>query len=862
MATRKLNKKVALIGSAVFVVLVAAAIALVLYLNRDPQKFIEDGDAAIQAAREVTDELIKNEKYKSAERSYHQARALAKADSLRIKIIFKLAELYREIGQWRDVMGCWNEISRLDTKDHVARFGRLKYLYLMADRQTIDFDPFPTDARTSDQERLGPYAYLVRGRAMLEIARSGAATDVEQVLSKAVKDLEKAQELDESANTTLSRFLAAAMVTQGEIYASRSEVEKKDETVKQALELLQHTAELAGTDPEPQISLLGVKLALALRSDVDQVEQKVLSLEPQYLELVKKFPDSPQAFHALAGFYRMSVKNLDKAVEAGQTAAKLDKENIAYVQRTARLHYSKFCIYGDKSGLDAAIQMAKSALTLPAAQDEPGPREWAGRMNRVSLFALLAECYIEQLLTDQQTLNDEQRQRLLEDAEQTVMEIEHLFGIGEAPQVIKWRGLLELAQGKTDSAIKKLYNAYEQLKAVDQKDSLLSYRLARFFQDTTELGAAKEFYESALRRTEREGGVDEKKPEALLDYARLLLSLGDYNTTLNIIDFFERKYWANQSSAQIRLDALIRAGQFDEVQKELAKMGQNDPNAMMFTVALLQARIRQEQRALAQEQMKQDTPLLFEEPELDANQPPQSLQVISDQLRAYWADLASLLQKMLETEPNAVRETSIVALCNHYVSDGKTTEARALIDEFLKIFPDRPTLAFYQRMLAEPQPTQIPQNRRRQLEEQALSSITDPVRRAMNLGRFYHRNDELEKAAAEFEKVIEMQDTLVGIPAAQKETSSEHRRLAASYLFEIALTSKDWELASQIAEKARLQDLDDCQGRFFAARLDVAMKEYQGALANCNECLKYRPVFSHAYILRSNVYDAMGNNRL
>ena len=100
MAKRRLNKKVALIGSAVFVLLAMAAIGVFLHLSRDPEKFIEDGDAAMKAADEAIDEQIKAEWYEKAERSYQKAHSLAKDDLLRIKMLFKLADIYIKTDQW------------------------------------------------------------------------------------------------------------------------------------------------------------------------------------------------------------------------------------------------------------------------------------------------------------------------------------------------------------------------------------------------------------------------------------------------------------------------------------------------------------------------------------------------------------------------------------------------------------------------------------------------------------------------------------------------------------------------------------------------------------------------------------------
>ena len=49
MAIRRLNKKVAFIGSAVVVFLLLAVIAVVLRLGQDPQEYIQDGEAALES---------------------------------------------------------------------------------------------------------------------------------------------------------------------------------------------------------------------------------------------------------------------------------------------------------------------------------------------------------------------------------------------------------------------------------------------------------------------------------------------------------------------------------------------------------------------------------------------------------------------------------------------------------------------------------------------------------------------------------------------------------------------------------------------------------------------------------------------
>nr|NIO81689.1 hypothetical protein [Candidatus Aminicenantes bacterium]NIT23611.1 hypothetical protein [Candidatus Aminicenantes bacterium] len=105
MAIRRLNKKVALIGSVVFVVVALVAILAILFLGRDPEEFIKDAEAALTAARQAADEQIK-QNYDRAQSSFRNAYARAKTDSLRLEVLFKMVDMYLEIQEWPFALGC------------------------------------------------------------------------------------------------------------------------------------------------------------------------------------------------------------------------------------------------------------------------------------------------------------------------------------------------------------------------------------------------------------------------------------------------------------------------------------------------------------------------------------------------------------------------------------------------------------------------------------------------------------------------------------------------------------------------------------------------------------------------------------
>jgi tetratricopeptide (TPR) repeat protein len=359
MAKKRLNKKVALIGLGVFVLLFLVALALSIVYRRDPEKFIKKGDAAIQMAREMTDEKTKEETYKRAEYNYHKARNQEKTDSRRIEILFKLAGMYIETGQWRNVMGCWGNIIRIDPENVKARFGRFKYVYIMADSGVSELwqevesqaSQFIEVAENADllmedidkwqpsgmrergpsrnvRQNLGSYLYLRRGRANLELTRLGAMTEPDETLARVIDDLEKVQELEPN-NVDVYWYLAQAVKTKGDILASRGSIEEKDKAADQAREFLKQAVKVAPADPIAHINLLREKFTQSSISA--QPLEQVQLLEDEYLSLVKQFPSSARAYLALSEFYRINIENLDKAIEAIQKASNRGSRERTYL---------------------------------------------------------------------------------------------------------------------------------------------------------------------------------------------------------------------------------------------------------------------------------------------------------------------------------------------------------------------------------------------------------------------------------------------------------------------------------------------------------------------------------------------------
>ncbi|MHC4205596.1 MAG: tetratricopeptide repeat protein [Planctomycetota bacterium] len=902
MAMRRLNKKVAFIGSAVVVFLLLAVIAVVLRLGQDPQEYIRDAEAALEIARQATDEQVKEENYKRAVQSFRNAFGRAQTDSLREEVLFKLADVHfkTKTKEWPYILGCWDEIIKINPDNAKARYGKLEYFYILADtgasgawkevheqasaflkvardnellmKDTAELDVSGMEAKAAGRMSLGPYLYLIRGRAALEMAVLGIVTNKDESLEEAVNDLKKVQE-SEPNNIDAYWYLSRAAVTKGEIFASRGNFEERDKAARQALEILEQAVNAADNNPEAYINLLTQKLTFARSSGSEQLKEQIQTLEAEYLSLVKRFDSSSQTYAAVSQFYtaysifsgpRLGSANLDKAIEAVEKAIQLDGQNVAYAIHAANLYYRSYSIYGQKSQIDKAIETANRTLTLPDAQDTPGPRQRAKINNKFILYAFLANCYTDQILEPSEQATAEEAQSWLSGAEQAVHEIEQIFSSAEEPLVVKWKGMLELARGNKQAAVVLLYDAYEQLRAIkppelpwpnDPEFAQLAYTLAKIFKDTSEVGAVNEFLISALY-----SGIGQIKPESRLDYVDVVIKYGRWPEAIQNIDVYEEYIGSGDRCRELRIKAYIGAKQFDEAEKELAKRPVDAPETVKLNLVLTQSKMHHIQLAIAQKQRQDDSDRNLQQTRTDEQEPvnaqDNAQRFMKIELDSLKQQEAGLLEKLLSIEPNSVDQVSVINVCRNYKEQGQTNQALRLIDRFLENFPDSPAILVYKQVLSEPDPAKITQQRHQQIEEQVLSGIADPIRRKVQLGIFYRRYNEPEKAIGQFKDALE---TVAEQEPAPESSDFEQIELAANYLFDIALGTKDWDLAEQVTKIVRGANIDGCRGQDFAARLAAAKGEFKDALVKVNECLKQKPVFSRAYLLRSDINAALGN---
>ena len=889
MVRRRLNRKVAFLGSAFFVIIALTSILVVLQLKRDPQEFIKDAEAAHQSARQATDQEAKDEYYEIAKRKYGSAYSRVKTNEERKQILFAMVDLFLETRDWPYVLDCWDKILLIEPDNIDAQYGRLRYFEILGQsgipgawQRVHDYaSQFLTKAQQAnllndnmvnlqiaaleqgptETKYLGTYLYLARGQGALGQANMGSVTNVEEMLNNAMSDFKQAGTLEPN-NINVYSNLARTMIAKGGLAQSKGNTDELEKTKQEALAFLEQGVTNSDDDPAAQIDLLNLKLMLAKENDDQQVvEESFKDFESEFASLQNKFSSNADVLEAVSQFYslysqytrlQVSRQNLDKAIDAAANAIKLDNQKASYAIQLSDLYYRRFSIYKSEPDLHKAVETAENALSLPDAQSMPGPRNSIRIRNKFLLNSFLANCYIEQIVEPVAQISESEKEKLLSDAQQAVHEIETIVGTKEDPLVIRWQGMLELAKGNRQEAVVKLNSAYEQLKAVkpaqppwpmDLDFARLSYTLAKLFINTDELGKVHEFLVSA-----HYSGIAGINPEARLDYVKVVLQFNRLQDALQNLDAFDEDYGPNPRSRRLRVQAYLLSNKFDDAKKVLDTMQADDPNTVRLHLALAESQIRQIQMSMAQDEVQSD-----------ANSATANVdqQKAGEEIKTYNQLAISLIEKLLQTKPELVAQSSIVNACRNCIVSNQIPKAQEIVNAYLAQFPDNISVNIYKQILSEPEPADISPERYAQIENEVLSGISDPVKRAVNLGIFYRRNGDNARAIEQLNIALGAANS---IEPNQANPELDNVKLAATHLFEIALASGNQEIAEKVSRVVRDKNLDGFGGLFFEARLTAAKNDLKGALAKVDECLKKRPIFSQLYVLRSSINSALGND--
>lgn len=812
---KRLNKKIAIIGSIILAIVIMAAIVGILKLSKDPHQFIKDAQAAL---------ALEKPDYETAAKAYGKAFSYAKKDTkLKIEVLFMLADMYTEQNDWRKTAGCWNKIINFDTKNLKARLALLDYSYQVAEsgNWTVWKDVESNASELIEKELdTSPRIYRMKGQALLELVRRGQLTDKEKSINDTIEILQKVNQ-QEPNNIDTYQFLADALMQKGEILAAKGILNTIESASQEADKILLKGIENNPDEPKAYINLYSKQIAEA-KNDQDKIKK----IESDILKLTQKYPDSPMAYYALVQLYFKNPKDSEKAIASIEKAIQLDKQNVTYSLTAASLYYRKYLIDQDPQNFQKAINLATQALTYPDSLDIPGPKARISMINRFSLRTFLANSYLDKAASDQTKTVDWQ-----ELAEKEVYQINQILGSAENPYAIMWQGRILLAKGQKNEAVRLMYDAYQKLTTASQAQqsdpqvAILSYELARAFSDTPETGAVGMFYLNAYKHR-----MYETKPQMLLDFASSLMRMRDWKHAIELIDSYEQTFGENNTSLHLRISAYIGGNMYEQTEEKLANLSEDDPNILRFKNLHLNAILSKTAFDMTQKK-----------PE-DAQQQDAQYQQLQAKYEQTKIESVRVRDKLSKIGTKQLTEAEFADICRRYIADEEYKKAASLVDNYFVSHPNSVHVSIYKLMLAEPSPVNIPLQRSDEIMLQALEGVKEPVQRELLIGQHYQAKDEKDQAIAHYRKVLQL---------------APDNTQALSNLFNILLVEQDFKEAEKFVETARKYNTDLCEGEYFKARLAYAKKDYQIAIEKITDCLGKRPIFSEAYLLRSQAYTAI-----
>ncbi len=819
MAKKRINKKVAIIGSLILAVILMGGVVFLLKYGKDPHKLISDAELALE-----------QNDYELADEFFKEAYGAARDDTeLKIDILFSLADLHAADNEYHEpdyqkVRGAWHQIINLDPRNLKALRASLQYYYEIGDFGGANvWKSVEENAEKIieiRQERgLEPDKFVRNSiaRAKLELAASGQTADREATLEEAVRLTEEALEIDPD-NFDLYQYLARAALIEGAIRESKGIMDAQESAQSKAVEILEGAAEKLEDNPQAYVSL-----GLA-KSRIEEYDQDMFVSELK--SLTEKFPQSASVFSAISNVYRRSPDSLDDSIDMISKAMELEPDEIQYRLNAIDTYYNKFIISKDMSYLDKAVEMAEAGLEMPQAQETTSSRQYANQNNRLSLYSLLATCYIDKAIAFDEKGDQADRSKALDNAEDAVYQLQQMYGTGDNLYVQKWQGILKLAKGQNQQAINQMYKVYEQFNSAGRSDTQLSSKLAEAFEGRSEIGLRRQFIQDALSR-----GMGANRPELLLEYGELSVNLMSWAEGFSVAELYEKNFGRTDRSRNLLIEAHTGSGEYDKAQELIDSADGKSFELSLLEINLIRRKLNRARQGIRQTEGERSGQVSesYSQSEAD-NLQRQQLQ---------------LIEELIEDYP----EKTPVGLVTYYAQaeseKGNIEKARNIFSDYFSFHREEPAVLILSARINDPGFPNIGQERSREIALSAISGIDDSFVREKSLGEYYSSSGDLEKSAEHYEKALEINpddDTVI------------------EALFDIAISQEQKSKAERIIADIRKDDVDSFMADLFEARLALVNEDYSGSIALLDRAIEKNPVNVYSYLLRSEAKNANGND--
>lgn len=825
---KKLNTKVVVTGIVVLTLIVIGGAAMTIrhYSQRNPDRNLENARLAMAEGD-----------FKRAERLFGRAYAFGKSDAWKIERLFEMADFHliqneQHEANWTKALSCWNTVLNIDPKNIPARRNMMRYFYEMADsgswlawknvhdNATELIDICSNKGIDADTELLQAF-----GRAALSIAQRGGTANRSEFLTQALESFQTLIEKEPGVASHYS-YLADAILVQGELNSQAGFINAQDRARQQALEKLDQAVQVADNKAAALASRFSHEIQ-TIGNEPDRVDALRADLEAR----IKTIEPNAKLMAVLSQAYEIpgsgsAEAELNRAIEAAQQAVRLAPEEFEYGYRLASLMYRKGSAFGDEAAMQDAVAFAEGMGDMSQAQEVPGPRQARNMAYRNALNLFLSKCYLEKAID-----NAEDAPVWIAKAEPLVSKIAQYYGSSEHVVVQQWEGILALAKGERHRAVRLLYRAYEQAKALDTPEQLssidptLCFVLNRIAREDRQLGLQREFLEKALNNRNR---IILDKPSLVLDYAELMARFQAWNRAVPFAQMYQQRYGASARSQTILIDAAVALGETDRVKEYIAAMPGQSADRKVLELRLISSQIAQSARQIVQ---------------LEAEQKPSD--DIVKTLDNLYAQQKKLFLEVIQAAPEKIEIQNFRAACLFYLQNGNKDEAVALMDAFLAKKPNTPQLIMLRLQADEPDPMNVSAQRFFELQLKAIEELGSPKERAMAKADVY-------RSQGEFDKAVEMLKAAADVDKNNDADVIEEQ-------FHIALEREDIKTAEGLWAIIRTRNLDGCDGNLAAARLELLKKNYNLALRRVDEALAIKPLLSFAYYLKSRIYEAMEN---
>ena len=830
---KRLNKKVAVIGIVLLVLMIVAGGGLLMYrhIRRDPDRALKLYQQALDAGD-----------YEEAQKQLGRAYVFGKTNEDKIQRLFELADFQliqnnQHEANWSEAMRCWNTvITKHDTQNIPARRKLLDYFYQAADtgdgRAWKNVNDNTTELlETLNKQGVEPDTFLLtaHARSLLAIAQRGETTDRRGPLNESMEILSELLE-KEPGNGEFYTLMADAATVEGELNALGGMVNAAQKAQEKATEFLETAVRQADDKATATADLMLYKMQKAqndpntleaIRAEIDERSKQVQPNDKLWLVTSIAY-EAPGKMPAEA--------ELNRAIEAIRQAHEMKPEDFEYTLRLARLMYRKANAFNDSAALEDARQIAEGALSLQEVQDVPGPLQGRNRGYRFALNTFLADLYLENAFVAQNAGNDADLQANLQKAEPRVKEILDTLRATDNPTAQKYQGMMAMAQGEQDKAVRLLYKAYEQSKAMDTAgqasniDPRVCVLLAQIAKQEGDVGLQTEFLQKALSGRDR---YVLQKPQLILDYAQLIGQLRNFSgwatAITQFVDNYESRFGANEQSRKLAFEASLAMRELDKAREILAYFDNLPETKLSYELNMVLVQINQLRQTMAglEEEKKEPT----------AEQ--------TQELETFRASRDALLEQLLSRYPKEVKPQLLSAICVDLMQNEQTQRAVQYLDTYIAANPDSVGLRVLRLRAQQDDPLNVTAEQLQALREQAIQAISDPKQKALLMAGQYRSSGDSEKAL----------EILEENPQVDKDDPD-----IAQTRFEIALEQKDLAAAESLQQTIRTKNLDLCEGNLAAARLEFVKENYPLALRRLEECITRRPLASETYLLKSQVH--------